>query len=459
MTSNALKSVAPVAAVASVASVTSVTQVTSAKAASNSELQARKNAATPRGVGVMCDFYADRALNAELWDVEGRRYIDFAAGIAVLNTGHRHPKLMQAISAQMERFTHTAYQIVPYASYVELAERINAITPGEHAKKTALFSTGAEAVENAIKIARAATGRAAVIAFSGAFHGRTMMGMALTGKVAPYKLGFGPFPGEVYHAPFPTALHGVSTDDALAAVNGLFKSDVDPKRVAAIIIEPVQGEGGFYAAPVEFMRGLRKICDEHGILLIADEVQTGFARTGKLFAMEHYDVLPDLMTMAKSLAGGMPLAAVCGRAEVMDAPAPGGLGGTYAGNPLAVASALAVLDVIAEESLVVRGARLGSALKDFLIGLGANTPAIGEVRGLGAMVAVEFVQPGTDKPDAEFAKRVQGNALKSGLLLLTCGSYGNVIRFLFPLTIPDTVMDEALVILEKAILDAHIANA
>lgn len=452
MTSNALKSVAPVA-------VTSVISIPSAEAVSNSELQARKNAATPRGVGVMCDFYADRALNAELWDVEGRRYIDFAAGIAVLNTGHRHPKLMEAISTQMERFTHTAYQIVPYASYVELAERINAITPGGHAKKTALFSTGAEAVENAIKIARAATGRAAVIAFSGAFHGRTMMGMALTGKVAPYKLGFGPFPGEVYHAPFPTALHGVSTDDALAAVNGLFKSDVDPKRVAAIIIEPVQGEGGFYAAPVDFMRGLRKICDEHGILLIADEVQTGFARTGKLFAMEHYDVLPDLMTMAKSLAGGMPLAAVCGRAEVMDAPAPGGLGGTYAGNPLAVASALAVLDVIAEENLVTRGARLGSALKDFLIGLGAKTPAIGEVRGLGAMVAVEFVQPGTDKPDAEFAKRVQSNALKNGLLLLTCGSYGNVIRFLFPLTIPDTVMDEALVILEKAILDAHIAKA
>ncbi|MFJ9531453.1 4-aminobutyrate--2-oxoglutarate transaminase [Herbaspirillum sp. NPDC101396] len=446
MTSNALKSVAPI---------TSINAAISANVPSNAELQARKNAATPRGVGVMCDFYAERALNAELWDVEGRRYIDFAAGIAVLNTGHRHPRLMEAIRAQMERFTHTAYQIVPYASYVELAERINAITPGEHAKKTALFSTGAEAVENAIKIARAATGRAAVIAFSGGFHGRTMMGMALTGKVAPYKLGFGPFPGEVYHAPFPTALHGVSSDDALAAVNGLFKSDVDPKRVAAIILEPVQGEGGFYAAPADFMRGLRKICDEHGILLIADEVQTGFARTGKLFAMEHYDVLPDLMTMAKSLAGGMPLAAVCGRAEVMDAPAPGGLGGTYAGNPLAVASALAVLDVIAEENLVVRGARLGSALKDFLIGLGATTPAIGEVRGLGAMVAVEFVQPGSDKPDAEFAKRVQANALKNGLLLLTCGSYGNVIRFLFPLTIPDTVMDEALVILEKAIHDTR----
>ncbi|WP_081768742.1 4-aminobutyrate--2-oxoglutarate transaminase [Herbaspirillum sp. RV1423] len=443
MTSTAVKSIVPISTVAP------------AKVFSNAELLARKNAATPRGVGVMCDFYADRALNAELWDVEGRRYIDFAAGIAVLNTGHRHPKLMEAIRAQMERFTHTAYQIVPYASYVELAERINAVTPGKHAKKTALFSTGAEAVENAIKIARAATGRSAIISFSGGFHGRTMMGMALTGKVAPYKLGFGPFPGEVYHAPFPMALHGVGSEAALAAINGLFKSDVDPKRVAAVILEPVQGEGGFYAAPPEFMRGLRALCDEHGILLIADEVQTGFARTGKLFAMEHYDVLPDLMTMAKSLAGGMPLAAVCGRAELMDAPAPGGLGGTYAGNPLAVASALAVMDVIAEENLVVRGARLGEVLKDRLTGLGASVPAIGEVRGLGAMVAVEFVQPGTDKPDAEFTKRVQANALKDGLLLLTCGSYGNVIRFLFPLTIPDTVMDEALAILEKAVREAN----
>eukprot|EP01037_Dinobryon_pediforme_P031280 gene31280-35697_t len=268
----------------------------------NAELQERKNAATPRGVGVMCNFYAERALNAELWDVEGRRYIDFAAGIAVLNTGHRHPKLMDAIRAQMERFTHTAYQIVPYASYVELAERINAVTPGDHAKKTALFSTGAEAVENAIKIARAATGRPAVIAFSGAFHGRTMLGMALTGKVVPYKVGFGPFPGDIYHVPFPSELHGISTADSLAAIQGLFKNDVEAKRVAAIIIEPVQGEGGFYAAPAELMRGLRQLCDEHGVLLIADEVQSGFARTGKLFAMEHYDVLPDLMTMAKSLA-------------------------------------------------------------------------------------------------------------------------------------------------------------
>ncbi|MBB5390699.1 4-aminobutyrate--2-oxoglutarate transaminase [Herbaspirillum sp. SJZ102] len=420
------------------------------KAISNQQLQQRKNAATPRGVGVMCDFYAERASNSELWDVEGRRFIDFAAGIAVLNTGHRHPKLMDAIRAQMEKFTHTAYQIVPYASYVELAERINAVTPGNHAKKTALFSTGAEAVENAVKIARAHTGRPAIIAFAGGFHGRTMMGMALTGKVAPYKLGFGPFPGEVFHAPYPNALHGISSADALDAVANLFKSDVDPRRVAAIILEPVQGEGGFYAAPPEFMRGLRALCDEYGILLIADEVQTGFARTGKLFAMEHYDVLPDLMTMAKSLAGGMPLAAVCGRAEIMDAPAPGGLGGTYAGNPLAVASALAVLEVIAEENLVARGARLGQKLQDHLGELKSAVPQIGEVRGLGAMVAVEFTQPGSNKPDAEYARKVQQHALQNGLLLLTCGSSGNVIRFLFPLTIPDTVMDEALEILSAA---------
>ncbi len=418
--------------------------------ASNQALQERKNAATPRGVGVMCDFYAERATNAELWDVEGRRFIDFAAGIAVLNTGHRHPKLLDAMRAQMEKFTHTAYQIVPYASYVELAERINAVTPGDYPKKTAFFSTGAEAVENAIKIARAHTGRPAIIAFAGGFHGRTMMGMALTGKVAPYKLGFGPFPGEVFHAPYPNALHNISSDDALEAVKGLFKSDVDPKRVAAIILEPVQGEGGFYAAPAEFMRGLRALCDEHGILLIADEVQSGYGRTGKLFAMEHYDVLPDLITMAKSLAGGMPLSAVNGRAEVMDAPAPGGLGGTYAGNPLAVASALAVLDVMAEENLVARGARLGDKLKEHLKELCSAVPQIGEVRGVGAMVAVEFLDPASGKPDAEYAKKVQQHALQHGLLLLTCGSYGNVIRFLFPLTIPDTVMDEALGILTAA---------
>jgi len=417
----------------------------------NAELQQRKDAATPRGVGVMCNFYAERALNAELWDVENRRYIDFAAGIAVLNTGHRHPKLVAAMQQQLGKFTHTAYQIVPYESYVALAERINAITPGTHAKKTALFSTGAEAVENAVKIARAATGRSAVIAFSGAFHGRTMMGMALTGKVVPYKVGFGPFPGEVYHAPFPIDLHGVSTQDSLAALQALFKSDVDPQRVAAIILEPVQGEGGFYAAPLEFMQALRSLCDQHGMLLIVDEVQTGFARTGKMFAMEHYGVIPDLMTMAKSLAGGMPLSAVCGRAEIMDAPAPGGLGGTYAGNALAVAAAHAVLDVIEEEQLVARAAVLGQQLKQRLAALRELVPQIADVRGLGAMVAVEFMQSGTRTPDPEFTKQVQARALEKGLLLLSCGVYGNVIRFLFPLTIPDAVMAEALTILEAAL--------
>jgi 4-aminobutyrate aminotransferase len=416
----------------------------------NAELQKRKDAATPRGVGVMCQFYASHALNAEIWDVENRRYIDFAAGIAVLNTGHRHPKLVAAMEQQLTKFTHTCYQVVPYESYVSLAERINKLTPGTHAKKTALFSTGAEAVENAIKIARSATGRSAVIAFSGAFHGRTMMGMALTGKVVPYKVGFGPFPGEVYHAPFPIEMHGVSTEDSIQALQSLFKADVDPKRVAAIILEPVQGEGGFYPAPVEFMQALRKICDEHGILLIVDEVQTGFARTGKLFATEHFGVTPDLMTVAKSLAGGMPLSAVCGRAELMDAPAPGGLGGTYAGNPLAVASAHAVLDVIEEENLVERAAVLGQKLKNRLNQLREVVPQISDVRGLGAMVAVEFVKPGTKQPDMEFTKQVQTRALEKGLILLTCGVYGNVIRFLFPLTISDAVMDEALTILESA---------
>lgn len=417
----------------------------------NQEWQTRKNQATPRGVGVMCDFYADRAENAEIWDVEGKRYIDFAAGIAVLNTGHRHPKIVAAITAQLARFTHTAYQIVPYGSYVELSEKISRLTPGSHAKKTTFFTTGAEAVENAIKIARAATGRAGVIAFSGAFHGRTMLGMALTGKVDPYKLGFGPFPGEVYHAPFPNELHHVTVEQSLAAIQMIFKASIDPKRVAAIIIEPVQGEGGFYVVPQEFMRALRAICDQHGILLIADEIQTGFARTGKLFAMEHFDVLPDLMTMAKSLAGGMPLSGVCGRAELMDAPAPGGLGGTYAGNPLAVASALAVLEVIEEEQLCARADKLGQQLAARIEAAKADVPQIADIRGLGGMLAVEFHHADTGAPNPEFTKKVQAHALKNGLLLLTCGVYGNVIRFLFPLTIPDAVMAEALTILDAAL--------
>ena len=358
----------------------------------NADLKSRKDAATPRGVGVMCDFYAARAENAELWDVEGRRFIDFAAGIAVCNTGHRHPKIVEAIRAQLDQFTHTAYQIVPYESYVSLAEKINERAPGDHPKKTAFFTTGAEAVENAIKIARAATGRPGVIAFTGGFHGRTMMGMALTGKVAPYKIGFGPFPADVFHAPFPNPLHGVTTADSLKAIEFLFKADIDPKRVAAIIFEPVQGEGGFYPAPAEFVRALRKLCNEHGILLIADEVQTGFARTGKLFAMHHYDVVPDLMTIAKSLAGGMPLSGVVGRAEIMDAAAPGGLGGTYAGNPLAVASAHAVLDIIDEEKLCERAVLLGDRLRRSLLRCRVRLRRLLMCAGLGRWWRLSFAR-------------------------------------------------------------------
>ncbi|MGZ8313985.1 MAG: 4-aminobutyrate--2-oxoglutarate transaminase [Telluria sp.] len=425
----------------------------------NATLQLKKNAATPRGTGILCPFYVSRAHNAELWDVENRRYIDFASGIAVLNTGHCHPKVVAAMQRQLALFTHTAYQIVPYASYVELAEKINALTPGAHAKKTAFFTTGAEAVENAVKIARAATGRPAVIAFAGGFHGRTMLGMALTGKVAPYKLGFGPFPGEVYHAPFPVALHGISTEAALEGIDALFRAVVDPTRVAAIIIEPVQGEGGFYAAPPEFMSALRAICDQHGILLIADEIQTGFGRTGKLFAMEHYDVLPDLITMAKSMAGGMPLSAVCGRAEIMDAPQAGGLGGTYAGNPVAIAAALAVLEVIEEERLVARAVQLGANLTAYLQRMRDSGIAhIADVRGRGSMVAVEFICPETGKPDAAFTKAVQSAALERGLLLLSCGRYNNAIRFLYPLTMTDQLMEEAQAILTSALLAAQDAH-
>ena len=417
----------------------------------NIELNQRRSLATPRGVGVMCDFYAERAENATLWDVEGRAYTDFAAGIAVLNTGHRHPRVMQAVAAQLERFTHTAYQVVPYQSYVSLAERINALVPITGLNKTALFTTGAEAVENAIKIARAHTGRPGVIAFSGAFHGRTLLGMALTGKVVPYKVGFGPFPSDIYHAPFPNALHGIGTEQSLQALETLFKTDIDPQRVAAIIVEPVQGEGGFLPAPASFMRGLREVCNKHGIVMIADEVQTGFGRTGKLFAMNHHDVEPDLITMAKSLAGGMPLSAVCGRAGIMDAPLPGGLGGTYAGNPLAVAAAHAVLDTIAEEKLCERAAVLGTQLQAHLNALRAQCPAMAEVRGLGSMIAAEFCDPATGAPDAEFAKRVQARAMEAGLILLTCGTYGNVIRFLYPLTIPQAQFDAALAVLAQAL--------
>lgn len=418
----------------------------------NSELHQRRVAATPRGVGVMCGFYAEKAENATLWDVEGNEVIDFAAGIAVLNTGHRHPKVMAAVEKQLQAFTHTAYQIVPYESYITLAERINALVPIDGPAKSAFFSTGAEAVENAVKIARAYTKRPGIIAFGGGFHGRTFMTMALTGKVAPYKIGFGPFPGSVYHAHYPNELHGVSTEQALQSLTHLFKADIAPDQVAAILLEPVQGEGGFNIAPPEFMQALRALCDSHGILLIIDEVQSGFARTGKLFASEHYAIKPDLITMAKSLAGGLPLSAVAGRAEVMDAPAPGGLGGTYAGNPLAVAAAHAVLDVIEEEKLCERANQLGKDLVEVLTHAKAHCTHIADIRAQGSMVAVEFQDPQTGAPSPEFTKQVQDKALQAGLLLLSCGVYGNIIRFLYPLTIPDEQFRKALDIIQRSLM-------
>jgi 4-aminobutyrate aminotransferase len=421
----------------------------------NSTISARKNASISRGVGMTTQIYADRAENSEIWDVEGNRYIDFSSGIAVLNTGHRHPKVMAAVKAQLDRFTHTCHQVVPYESYVHLAERLNGMLPGKFDKKTIFVTTGAEAVENAVKIARNATGRQAVIAFAGGFHGRTFMGMALTGKVVPYKVGFGAMPGDVFHLPFPVELHGVSVADSLSALDRLFKADVDPARVAAIIVEPVQGEGGFYEAPRELMSALRKVCDQHGILLIADEVQTGFARTGKMFAMDHHEVAPDLTTMAKSLAGGFPLSAVTGRAEVMDAPGPGGLGGTYGGNPLGIAAAHAVLDVIEEEKLCERADMLGNRLKQRLESLRGDVPEIVDIRGPGFMNAIEFNDAKKKLPSAEFANAVRLKALDKGLILLTCGVYGNVVRFLAPITIQDNVMTEALDKLEASIREAR----
>lgn len=420
----------------------------------NAAIDARRQAAMPRGVGIgFPQIYADKALNAELWDVQGRRYIDFGSGIAVLNTGHRHPAIVKAVEAQLGRFTHTAFQVVPYESTIRLAERINQLAPGSHAKRTAFFTTGAEAVENAIKIARTATKRPGVIALTGGFHGRTHMGLALTGKVLPYKAGFGPFPASIYHVPMPLELHGVKVADTLAAIERLFKADIEPTQVAAIIMEPVQGEGGFYPVPAELWQAVRRICDEHGIVLIADEIQTGFARTGKMFAMEHTGVVPDLMTIAKSLAGGLPLSGVVGKAELMDSVNPGGLGGTYAANALAVAAANAVLDVIESEKLIARAVTLGDKLKARLNAIKAKAPQIVDVRGPGSMVAVEF--NGKDgKPDAAYTTRVQTQAREAGLMLLTCGVYGNVVRFLYPLTIEDKVFDEALDILEQSILAA-----
>nr|WP_281501311.1 4-aminobutyrate--2-oxoglutarate transaminase [Aliiroseovarius sp. S1123] len=421
---------------------------------SNTEtLKTRRAAAVANGVATR-GIYAVRAENAELWDADGKRFIDFAAGIAVNNTGHRHPKLMEAVAKQSEAFTHTCFHVAPYESYIALAERLNAATPGDFVKKTMMVTTGAEAVENAVKMARAYTGRSGVIAFSGAFHGRTLMGMALCGKVNPYKKAFGAMPPEVLHAPFPNEFHGVTVEQSLAVLDNMFKSSIDPERVAAMIIEPVQGEGGFNIAQPEFLRALRKICDEYGIILIADEVQAGIARTGKLFAFEHAGVAADLVTMAKGLAGGFPLSAVTGRAEVVDAAPVGGIGGTYAGNPLAVAAANAVFDVIEEENLCARATEIGEKIKARLNTLAdrQGMEAIGDVRGLGAMIAFELVTDReTNNPDPALTQAIVAEAEARGLIILPCGTRANAVRLLPPLTVPFEQVDEALDIIEASI--------
>ncbi len=418
--------------------------------ASNAHWQERKLAAFARGQGNIAPVYIERAQNAELWDVEGKRYIDFGTGIAVCNTGHSHPKVVAAVKKQLDRFSHTCVMVTPYDSAVRLAEKLNALAPGDSAKKTIFVTTGAEAVENTIKIARAHTGRRGVIAFNGGFHGRTLLAMGLTGKITPYKNLFGPFPGEVYHAPFPVPYHGVSVEHSLEALETLFKVDIAPTDVAAIIVEPVQGEGGFYPAPDEFLQALRRICDEHGIALVADEIQSGFGRTGRFFATEYAGIEPDLVTMAKGVAGGFPLAAVVGKAEIMDAPLPGGLGGTYAGSPIGCAAALAVIDVIEEENLVARANDVGARARGRLEILRQQHPdVIGEIRAeRGAMIAIELVRNGdAAQPDAELTKALVSSAYDHGLVLLSCGVNGNVIRLLPALTIEDELLDEGLDIL------------
>jgi 4-aminobutyrate aminotransferase/(S)-3-amino-2-methylpropionate transaminase len=419
----------------------------------------------PRGVSHITSIVADRASNAELWDLEGRRYIDFTSGIAVVSTGHNHPAVKSAVLAQLEKFTHTSFNVALYPQYVELAHRLNELVPGPSKKKTLLVSTGAEAVENAVKISRVYTGRSGVLAFSGGFHGRTMMGMALTGKMAPYKKGFGPFPSEIYHARFPDPRCNFSTKRAMSSIRDLFREDIDPARIAAVIVEPVQGEGGFNIAPPEFLQSLRELTKAIGAVFVIDEIQTGFARTGRMFAHEYAGIEADIVTMAKGIAGGYPLAAVTGLSPIMDAAEVGGLGGTYAGSPVACAAALAVLDVIEDEGLSARATEIGRRITARLIDLQNRSSAISDVRALGSMVAMELVQPNDPTSvSPETARALVSMAKEKGLMLITCGVDGNVIRFLPPLTVDWAHLSEGLDILEGCldrlgILDRSTAAA
>ena len=395
---------------------------------------------------------ADRARGSTITDVDGNTFVDFVGGVGVANVGHNHPRVVEAIAEQADRFLHTDFTVVPYESYVELAERLGALVPITGETRGAFFNAGAEAVENAVKLSRLYTKRQGVIAFDGAFHGRTWMALTMTSKTHPYKKGLGPFAPEVYRAPYPNGYRGPDAATALAALERMFVTHVSPEHVAAIVFEPQQGEGGFLPAPPEFVEGLRRICDEHGIVLVADEVQTGFGRTGRMFAMEHFGVEPDLVTVAKSIAGGLPLSGVIGRAAIMDDPHPGAIGGTFIGNPVALAAALAVLDVFEEEQLVDRAQLLGAALRARMLDWQGRWPAVGDVRGMGAMLAIELVRDrATKEPAPELAEAVIEEALQRGLLLLKAGVAGNCIRVLCPLTTTDAELDDGLRAWEEAL--------
>lgn len=424
-----------------------------ANPSSGENLLAIRDRNVPRGILTAHPLVVDRGVAGVVWDADGKRYLDFVGGIGVLNVGHNHPKVVAAVRAQLESISHMAFQVAAYGVYISLAERLNRLIGGAEAYKTVFLTTGAEAVENAVKIARSHTGRPGVIAFRGGFHGRTLLGVTLTGFAQPYKQNFGPFPGEIYHADYPDEFRGVSAQAALDSVNTLLATEIAPDRVAAIIVEPVQGDGGFLPAPDAFMQGLRELADRHGIVLIVDEIQTGFGRTGKMFGFEHSGIRPDLVTVAKSLAGGFPLSGVVGRSDIMDAPTPGGLGGTYGGNGVACAAAHAVLDIFEQDDLCGRSERLGGELRRALLGMQAKHDGIGDVRGRGFMQAIEFVVPGGKEPDPDRAQRVVDRAREGGLLIIKCGVHRNVVRFLAPLVISDDELSEAIKILDLALVD------
>jgi len=416
------------------------------------EILERKERVVADPLSVVLPVVIDEGRGATLTDVDGNTFIDFTGGVGCLNVGHSHPRVVEAAQEQLAKFSHTDFTIVPYEVYVTLAERLIAASPFRSPAKAAFFNAGTEAVENAIKFARSSTGRPAVIAFEGGFHGRTLLSLSLTSKTHPYKAGLGPFAPEVYRVPFPNEYRGPSAEEALAALERALVTQVAAETVAAIVIEPVQGEGGFVVAPQSFLEGVRRICDEHGIVLVVDEVQTGFGRTGKLFAIEHYGIEPDLITIAKSIAAGLPLSGVIGKAEIMDAPPDSAIGGTYVGNPVAQAAALAVLDVIEDEGICDHAAQLGESIRARMESWEQRWPRIGDVRGLGAMLAIELVKdPATKEPDPDIATAVVEAATERGLLLLKSGIYSNCIRVLAPLVLTDAELDEALAVWEEAL--------